>query len=156
MSPILGAATLNIAGLGTRPLVKVQGGIATALAAGDLQAGQMVEVMYDGTNMQIVSTLGKSTVTIASGTIALATAAIASGVCATPQTATATGTLSTDVVLASFNANVTAVTGYTPVTTGALRIDVWPSANTMNLVVCNATAASITPGAVSLNWRVVR
>jgi hypothetical protein len=151
-----GAATINFSGLGAKALVKLQGGIATALVANDIKAGQIVVVVYDGTNMQVVSPLGLDTLTIASGTIALATAAIASGTCATPQTATATGTLSTDTVLASFNANVTGVTGYTPATTGTLRVDVFPSANTVTAIVCNATAASITPGSVTLNYRVVR
>ena len=151
-----GASTLNLNSLGVKSIVKVVGGITTPLAANDIRAGQIVDVIYDGTNMQMLSQLGMSTITIASGTIALATAAITSGTCATAQTATATGTLTTDVVLAGFNADVTGVTGYTPATTGALRIDMYPTANTVNFRVCNATADPITPGAVSLNWRVVR
>lgn len=96
------------------------------------------------------------TTTIASGATALATAAIASGTCATPQTVAATGVASTDAIIASFNANITSVTGYTAATTGTLRVDVYPTTNNVNLVVCNNTAGSITPGAVTLNWRVVR
>jgi hypothetical protein len=71
-------------------------------------------------------------------------------------TATATGTATTDVVTASFNGDPTAVTGYIPVTTGALTIFSYPTANNINFKVCNLTSASITPGAITLNWRVVR
>jgi hypothetical protein len=205
-----GAASLNLNSLGAKTIKKMAGAITTDLVANDIRAGQIVDVFYDGTNMQMVSQLGNAgsgdfssntatsidsevvlfsgtggktgkratgsglatlalgvlgtiaapagavTGTIASGTIALATAAIASGVCATAQTATATGTASTDTIIASFNADVSGVTGYTPATTGTLRVDVWPTTNTLNLKVCNGTASSITPGAVSLNWRVVR
>lgn len=96
------------------------------------------------------------TTTIASGTLALATGAITSGTCTTAQTATATGTASTDTVMADFNADPTAVTGYTPAITGMLTIIKYPTTNTFNVKVCNLTAASITPGAITLNFRVVR
>jgi hypothetical protein len=59
-------------------------------------------------------------------------------------------------VLASFNGDPTAVTGYTPLTTGMLTIIAYPTADTVNFKVCNNTASTITPGAITLNWRVVR
>ncbi|HEY3620748.1 MAG TPA: hypothetical protein VGK96_28425 [Candidatus Sulfotelmatobacter sp.] len=96
------------------------------------------------------------TATIASGTLALATGAISSGVCGTAQTATATGAASTDTITFTPNADITAVTGYAPVTAGGLAIYTWPTANTFNLKVCNPTASSITPGAVSINWSITR
>ena len=96
------------------------------------------------------------TQTIASGALALSTSAIASAACTTAQTATATGTATTDVVLLSFNADPTAVTGYVPLTAGMLTIIGYPTTNTVNIKVCNNTSSSITPGAVTLNWRVVR
>lgn len=46
-----GASTLNINSIGAKSLVK-QGG--TALAASDIRAGQVLELYYDGTNLQIV------------------------------------------------------------------------------------------------------
>jgi hypothetical protein len=95
------------------------------------------------------------TQTIYSGTKALDTDAIASTACDT-MTQTATGTASTDTITWAFNADVTAVTGYAPVTTGGLAIYAWPTADTINIKVCNPTSSSITPGAVSLNLRVVR
>jgi hypothetical protein len=96
------------------------------------------------------------TTTIASGTSALGTGAIASGTCATVVTTSATGVATTDNIQATFNADPTAVTGYTPATTGMLGIIPFPSANNVNFRVCNSTGSSITPGAVTLNWRVVR
>jgi hypothetical protein len=96
------------------------------------------------------------TATIASGSTALATGAITSATCATAVTATATNTATTDVVTASFNGDPTAVTGYIPSTAGMLTIFAYPTANNVNFKVCNNTAGSITPGAITLNWRVVR
>ena len=94
--------------------------------------------------------------TVVSGSKALATSSISSATCTAAQTATATGTLSTDTVVATFNADPTSVTGYAPAITGMLTILAWPTADTVNFKVCNNTAASITPGAVTLNWRVSR
>lgn len=132
-----GAATLTAGVLG----------VATGTGLATLTAGVLGSV---------TAPTGAVTGTIASGSIALATAAIGSGVCATEQTVTATGVLTTDVVMASFNQDVSAVTGFTASVNGTLRVDVYPKANQVGLRVCNATAASISPGAVTLNFRVVR
>jgi hypothetical protein len=99
---------------------------------------------------------GTVTYTIASGTSALGTSAIASGACATVVTTTATGTASTDTITWAPNADISGVTGYAPVTTGGLTIYPYPTANNVNFRVCNPTSSSITPGAVTLNWRVIR
>ena len=99
---------------------------------------------------------GGVTDTIASGAKALATGAISSATCTTAQTDTATGTATTDAIIVSFNGDPTAVTGYVPLTAGMLTIIPYPTANTVNFKVCNNTSASITPGAITLNWRVVR
>jgi hypothetical protein len=93
--------------------------------------------------------------TIASGTVALGTSAIASGTCATVVGAAATGTLTTDNILADFNADPTSTTGYNPAT-GMLTIVKYPSSGNVNFKVCNVSGLSITPGAVTLNWRVFR
>lgn len=47
-----GAATLNVSGLGAKTIVKKGG---TALVTGDIGAGMMVQVEYDGTIMQMLS-----------------------------------------------------------------------------------------------------
>lgn len=93
---------------------------------------------------------------IASGTSALGTSAISSGACATVVTTSATGVASTDAISWNPNASIKAVTGYTPATTGGLSITGYPTANNVNWDVCNWSNASITPGAVTLNWRVAR
>jgi hypothetical protein len=54
------AATLNVNGLGAKTIVKVAGGVTTALATNDIRVGQLVDVVYDGTNMQMQSTLGNA------------------------------------------------------------------------------------------------
>lgn len=94
--------------------------------------------------------------TVASGTSALGTSAISSATCATVVTTSATGTATTDVIQASFNGDPTAVTGYVPLITGMLTIIAYPTADNVNFKVCNNTSASITPGAITLNWRVAR
>jgi hypothetical protein len=103
-----------------------------------------------------LSAAGGVTSTIASGTSALGTSAISSGACASAVTTTATNVATTDVVTASFNGDPSGVTGYAPATTGMLTILSYPTANNVNFKVCNNTSASITPGAITLNWRVVR
>jgi hypothetical protein len=47
-----GAATLNVNAIGAKAIVK---GDSTALVTGDIAAGQVVEVVYDGTNMVMTS-----------------------------------------------------------------------------------------------------
>lgn len=91
----------------------------------------------------------------ATGTKALATGAIASTACAT-DTVAITSLATTDVPLIGFNADVTASTGYAPVTTGGLAIYVWPTAGQLNIKACNPTSSSITPSAITLNYRVFR
>ena len=93
---------------------------------------------------------------IAAGTSALGTSAISSGACATVVTTSATNVATTDVIQAGFNGDPTGVTGYAPTTNGMLTIIAYPSANNVNFKVCNNTSASVTPGAITLNWRVTR
>ncbi|OPY78302.1 MAG: hypothetical protein A4E65_02325 [Syntrophorhabdus sp. PtaU1.Bin153] len=94
--------------------------------------------------------------TIASGTASLGTSAISSGACATVVSSAGTNIATTDVISWSFNADPTAVTGYSPSANGMLTIIVYPTSGYANFKVCNNTAASITPGAITLNWRVHR
>ena len=103
-----------------------------------------------------LSAAGGVTTTIASGTSALGTSAIASAACATVVTTTATNVATTDTITWTFNADPTSTTGYTPSASGMLTIINYPTANNVNFKVCNNTSGSITPGAITLNWRVVR
>lgn len=51
-----GAATINFNSISAKTIVKYgSGSITTALADGDIRAGQMVMCIYDGTNMQLIS-----------------------------------------------------------------------------------------------------
>lgn len=115
----------------------------------DNTAGAFKYLNSSGTSLTVSAT-------VASGTAALGTSAIASGACATVVTVSASGVATTDVVVASFNGDPTAVTGYIPSTNGMLTIFVYPTANNINVKVCNNTSASVTPGAITLNWRVAR
>lgn len=56
----LGVATLNLNGLGAKVIKKAAGGVTTDLADNDIRSGQMVNVCYDGTNMQMQSGLGNA------------------------------------------------------------------------------------------------
>lgn len=94
--------------------------------------------------------------TIASGTSALNTASIASGDHATLVTTSATGTATTDTIAWNFNADPHGVTGYAPSTNGGLFIYAYPTADNVNFLVVNNTSAAITPGAITLNWKVLR
>lgn len=55
-----GAATINFNALGAKTIVKVAGGVTTALADNDIRSGSVVSLCYDGTNMQMQSTLGNA------------------------------------------------------------------------------------------------
>lgn len=96
------------------------------------------------------------TQTIASGTAALGTTSISSATCATVVTVSASGVATTDNIMADFNADPTSTTGYSPSSSGMLTIVKYPTANNVNFKVCNNTSGSITPGSVTLNWRVTR
>ena len=102
-----GAATLNVNGLGA-VAIKKQGG--TALASGDIVSGAVVDVVYDGTNMQMLSQLGNS----ASGTVT----SIATNNGVTGGTITGSGTIglatqSNNTVLSNISGGSAAPTGNT-------------------------------------------
>lgn len=124
-----------------------------AIASADLPAALASQTSVNGTSIPASGTL---TQTIASGTSALGTSSIASASCATVVTTAATGTASTDTISWNPNASIKAVTGYVPSTSGGLTIAAYPTTNNVNFDVCNWTSAAITPGAVTLNWRVTR
>ncbi len=97
-----------------------------------------------------------ATAIVASGTATLGTSAVAANTCdASPITVSATGTLTSSVIAAGFTADVSGVTGYGPLSTDGLYIIAYPSADNVNFKRCNGTALSITPGAATLNWRVL-
>lgn len=96
-------------------------------------------------------------VLVGSGTFTLGTSAIASGACATVVTVATTGVATTDAIEVGFSGDPTAVTGYGASATGAvLSIYPYPTAGNANVKVCNSTSASITPSALTLNFKVYR
>ena len=109
-------------------------------------------------NASLTFPSGTATVpqTICSGTVNLGTSLIASGSAATTVTATCTGLATTDVIALGFNGSPLAVTGYVPSALGILGILAWPTSGTINVSVFNNTGSSITPGAITLNYRVTR
>lgn len=108
--------------------------------------GGTLNVVYTGyiTNPSAGSNPVKGT-----GTAALGTSAIASGVCAAVVTAAVTGVSN---FTWTFSGDVSGVTGYAPTANGILTIEAYVTANTLNWKVCNNTSASITPGAVTVNY----
>lgn len=55
-----GACTVNFNSLGAKTIKKAAGGITTDLTDNDIRAGQWVDLVYDGTNMQMQSLLGNA------------------------------------------------------------------------------------------------
>ena len=84
-----GKPTINLNGVGAKQIVKVQGGITTALVTNDIRAGQAVVMVYDGTNMQMVSELGNAA---AAGSIAVTTDALKGDGAGNAVAVTGTGT----------------------------------------------------------------
>ncbi len=126
--------------------------VSTGVSPGTYQNAN-VTVDQDG---RVTAITAGSSLVIASGTKALATTSIAAGACNT-DTITATGVVSTDVVTWNPNADLSTVVGYRPISGDGLAIyPPVPSANLITVKACNPTASSITPGLVTLNYRVVR
>jgi hypothetical protein len=93
-------------------------------------------------------------VDVINGTASMPVTGISAGTCST-VTVSAPGVLSTDSINWTPNASIKAVNGYSP--PAALAIQSYPTANFVNFDVCNnAPTGSVTPGAVTLNWRVAR
>jgi hypothetical protein len=138
---------------------------AASLASGAIMTGagsQGSQTNTTGTG--VVTALGVNTgsagamgVLLATGTAAMNTAAVASGACETVVTVAASGVATTDVIETGFNGDPTAVTGYGASATGAvLSIYPYPTSGNVNFKVCNSSSGSITPGALTLNWKVYR
>lgn len=129
-----------------------------ALTMNNSGSGDASGATFDGSAAKTISynTIGAAPAAIATGTAALGTGAIASGACATVVTVAATGVATTDTIVYTPNADPTGVTGYAVSATGSLYIWAYPTANNVNFKVCNNTSGSLTPGALTLNWRVSR
>lgn len=94
---------------------------------------------------------------IASGQTAMPTGSVSANSCsASATTATATGAATTDGIEVTYASDPTGVTGYGGGTAGGITIRPWPTSNTISFKLCNETGSSITPGALNVNWRIVR
>ncbi len=91
-----------------------------------------------------------------SGTQVLGTTLITSGGKSTVISTAVLGVLATDNIIADFNTDPSGVTGYAPSASGMLTIIKWCSAGHINFYQYNNTGSSITPGAMTLNYLVVR
>ena len=100
-----------------------------------------------------------ATLTIASGQTDLGTPTISTGTCTT-VTATATGAVASgahpDVIAYNSSASWSAITGYSPSTSGGLTVNAYLTSNQANFDICNWTSGSVTAGDAKLNWRVLR
>lgn len=143
-SPVTGAGTLALAantGLAANLFLATPDG-----ATGALSPRALVSSDLPAGTKQI----------IASGTATLGTAAIASGSAASAVTVPAPGVLTSDVINWGFNSNPLSTVGYEPSASGTLQIVPYPTSDNVNFAVVNNTPASITPGAVTINWSVSR
>jgi len=147
------ACNIN-AGVATiTPTTSTIGGAATlAIPAGTAAAPVCYGFQSDGTNYNIVQT----PLFNVAGTAVMGTSAISSATCASAVTVSAPGVLTTDTILWGFNGDPTAITGFVPLVAGMLTIIAYPTANNINFKECNNTSSSVTPGAHTLNWKVVR
>jgi hypothetical protein len=109
-----GPATVNVNGLGNKAVLRADG---SALQAGDLTAGRIVHLVYDGDNFQILG--ASEAVALAAETAAAASATLASGYATTAfgyQTSAAASAAaaaaSATAAAASAAAAATAVSGY--------------------------------------------
>jgi hypothetical protein len=92
---------------------------------------------------------GAAPASIANVTITGPTSAIAANTCTTAATVTMTGVTTSMAFTSAFATSPVAVTGWGA--NGGLTLALWPTANTVNWSVCNQTASSITPGAMTFN-----
>jgi len=91
---------------------------------------------------------------LASGSQALSTSTISSGTCATTiQVAVAGGTTS-DTASITMTTDPNTVTGYKASATGTLYATAFMTSGELNIEVCNSTASSITPSAMSVHYLV--
>jgi collagen type VII alpha len=109
------------------------------------------------------STTATLAATIASGSLALATSTITSLGCQTitqgsVNSAAASNVVSTDTIQFTPNTSIKAIAGYQVSSSYNLPliINAYPTAGYVNFDVCNGSSMSITPGALTINWRVVR
>lgn len=155
VTPTIGAATATSV---NKVAITAPASSATITVANGKTLTASNTLTLTGTDSSSVAFGGGGTVTytIASGASAMGTSSINANTCASTVTVSATGVLTTDAITWAANANLSGVTGYGKASTDGLIVYVYPTADNVNFAVCNGTGSSITPGAATINWRVVR
>lgn len=134
-------------------------GIALSSMSGGVQQDGTVTLTPSGllnfnspstNNLQISDGTHSNTATIASGTAVMTTAGIGTGACGSTVTVAATGVATTDIIDVTRNAAATIGNG------GGLTLNAWPTAGNVNFNYCNSAAGTITPTAMTVNWKVIR
>ena len=176
-----GASTLNVNAQGTQSIVRTDG---SALSAGDILAGGIVSVMYDGTNFQLmndaggkaetfsnVTVTGTATINVANVTTfspAITNAQLANSNVTIGNTAVNLGGTITTINNATLaNANITSVAVAFPnsylansnVTIGNTAVSLGGSINTVNnlaLVNANVSSGNVTVTTVQDQYGNVR
>jgi hypothetical protein len=129
-------ATVNFNGLGAKTIVKMVGGISTALIAGDINVGQWVQVIYDGTNMQMTSEVGTSATgpTVVSGTTTLTPGTVVDGGYY-ETTFSITGVVAGEAVVPQWPADLQA---------GVIGTMIASATNTIKVKILNMSGANVT------------
>ena len=133
-----GASTLNVNAQGTQSIVRTDG---SALSAGDILAGGIVSVMYDGTNFQLLNDAGGKAETFSNVTI------------------TGTATINVANVTTFSPAITNAQLANSNVTIGNTAVSLGGSINTVNnltLVNANVSSGNVTVTTVQDQYGNVR
>lgn len=126
-----------------------------------LYSGSALGTPSSGTATNIIGLPLAGILNAASGQISLATSAIGSGACQTVTPGSVNSVAVTSLTTAAIygwnpSGSIKAVTGYTPGTSGGLSIVSYVTAGNINWDVCNWESGTVTPGAVTLNWYVLK
>ena len=149
-----GAVTLNINAIGAKSVTKNG---TTALAAGDIVSGQVIEVFYDGTQFQITARISTAINSVngivkgnGSGVFSAAVAGTDYAGISNAQTFTASqrGTVTTDNDL-SFDMSVTNNFSCTPTGTGALTFTNITAGQSGYIILDNSGGYAITAAATT-------
>jgi hypothetical protein len=134
------------------PTVNAQGGCSTT---NGIPAASTWQLTSNGTSIDCFQTISaNSVVSLASGSQALGTVAISSGTCATTIQVAITGATTADTANVTYTTDPNTVTGYKASASGKLDTTGFMTAGELNIEVCNGTASSITPSAMSVHYSV--
>jgi len=113
-------------------------------------ASTLFETYWDGTHHLCTWGCAGSGGGIADIQVTVGTTTVSANSCTGASTATMTGLATTSAIFYNPASDISAVTGWSPAGT-TLYFVAWPTANTLNYKVCNASASNITPGS-STTW----